>query len=149
MVGSIFKNSFKNKWSSCKKLMMITWLTKNVLLHNVVLNFSDDMTILFSGRKMLYRTKKRHRYNQVFWKLRYRHYNLIHKNIVIDCVKTWQPMTIFSLPKTAHICDIFCRRIFPYFPETIAHSGSHAVCGTFLVLSSKFRIYFLQSKPKY
>ena len=28
--------------------------------------FSDDMTILFSGQKMLYRTKKKHRYNQGF-----------------------------------------------------------------------------------
>lgn len=73
--------------------------------------FSDDMTILFSGQKMLYRTKKKHRYNQGFWKWRYRHYNRIYKNIVIDCVKIWQPMTIFSLPKTARFGDIFCRRI--------------------------------------
>ena len=57
--------------------------------------FSDDMTILFSGRKMLYRTKKKRRYNQGFWKWRYRHYNRIYKNIVIDCVNICQSVTIF------------------------------------------------------
>ena len=83
------------------------------------------MTILFSGRKMLYRTKKKRRYNQGFWKWRYRHYNRIHKNIVIDYVKTWQPMTIFSLPKTAHICDIFLQTgSYPIFLKQ-SHTAAH------------------------
>ena len=39
--------------NDCKSVLVF------FLYHNVVFfNFSDDMTILFSGQKMLYRTKK-------------------------------------------------------------------------------------------